>query len=145
MTTENKTPSEVSPAGLTDTSKYEVRSWYLKVNWWGHIDVPLCVYTFSMTEMPDYVVKAINKYVKTKLEPKENAMGSPLVREAEQRMLGKKPYRVRASETVYYEKIVWAESEEDAEDIVRNGEESMDYDDISEGDYFEVHSAEVLR
>ena len=54
------------------------------------------------------------------------------------KLLGKKDYYVVASETVYYRKRVKAHSEEEAREMVANGDVYMETEDIYESDYFEI-------
>lgn len=50
----------------------------------------------------------------------------------------KKKFRVEASETVFYERVVRAESEEEAREMFYNGEASMEHKHIVDGSGFNI-------
>lgn len=63
-----------------------------------------------------------------------------IAEEVAMRIEGKKPYRVWASETVYYSQIVWALTADEACDAVDPG----DWGDPVDSQYFEITDAEPI-
>jgi hypothetical protein len=50
--------------------------------------------------------------------------------------MAKKKYKVEASETVFYERVVKADSAEEAREMFMNGEKSMEHKHIVDGSEF---------